>query len=296
LLVTDLELRNGANDPVVARSHGVQRFRSDVEGMRGVAVFLVVACHCAIPGFVGGFVGVDVFFVLSGYLITGLLVEEAESTQKLRFLDFYARRVRRLLPACALVLLTTLLAAALFSAPQDISLTARATRAAALYMSNVFFDANAADYFAADVQTNPLLHTWSLGVEEQFYLIWPMLIAFTLVNAGSRRVFATTLCAVTIASLIVCVWSTTTNPTFAFYELPARAWEFSVGGASGTRLSANVIASNVRLVGVGLAGTSSHSWGRAFHFRRARFPRMDCAGTGRRDTCRVARWRRSTKL
>jgi peptidoglycan/LPS O-acetylase OafA/YrhL len=151
-------------------------FRSDIEGLRGVAVLLVVACHCGIPWAAGGFVGVDVFFVLSGYLITGLLVAEIEKQGGLQLRRFYLRRARRLLPASAIVLVATVGIAALILGPGELVLASRAARAAAAYMSNVFFDRNAADYFAAEVETNPLLHTWSLGLEEQFYVIWPMLI------------------------------------------------------------------------------------------------------------------------
>ena len=151
-------------------------FRPDVEGLRAVAVLLVVCRHCGISWCPGGFVGVDVFFVLSGYLITGLLAAEYRATSRIHLLRFYARRARRLLPACALVLLATTLFAALVFSPQEIAFTGRAARAAALYMSNVFFDQSAADYFSPNVEGNPLLHTWSLGLEEQFYLVWPMLI------------------------------------------------------------------------------------------------------------------------
>ena len=118
-----------------------------------------MAFHCGVPGFSGGFVGVDVFFVLSGYLITGLLVKEVQKTSKLNLLQFYARRVRRLLPASALTLMATLLIGAVILAPNELAFAGRAARATALYMSNVFFGINAADYFAPNVESNPMLHT-----------------------------------------------------------------------------------------------------------------------------------------
>ncbi|MGH7525059.1 MAG: acyltransferase family protein, partial [Gemmatimonadales bacterium] len=136
-------------------------FRSDIEGLRGIAVLLVVCFHCGIGVFSGGFVGVDVFFVLSGYLITGLIVAEIAHTSRLDFRRFYARRAKRLLPAFMLMLVITLGVGALFLAPQELHVAGRAARSASLYMSNVFFSNNAADYFAADVRTNPFLHTWS---------------------------------------------------------------------------------------------------------------------------------------
>ena len=172
----------------------------------------------------------DVFFVLSGYLITGLLVAEIRRTSKVNLPRFYARRARRLLPALLLVLLTTLAAGSFIQVPQELNFAARAARAAALYISNVFFDHNAADYFAPDVASNPFLHTWSLGVEEQFYLFWPLLLLLGLRIGKSTRALAALLTAVTILSLGFCVWSTFHYPTLAFYELPARAWEFGLGG------------------------------------------------------------------
>ena len=136
-------------------------------------MLIVVAFHCGIPGFGSGFVGVDVFFALSGYLITGLLIKEVEKTSGVRLLHFYARRARRLLPASAIVLSATLAAGSVLFAPNELLFAGRAARATALYLSNVFFAVNAADYFGPGIETNPLLHTWSLAVEEQFYLFWP---------------------------------------------------------------------------------------------------------------------------
>jgi peptidoglycan/LPS O-acetylase OafA/YrhL len=205
-------------------------FRSDIEGLRAVAVLLVVACHCGISWCSGGFIGVDVFFVLSGYLITGLLVAEIRRTSKVDLPRFYARRARRLLPALLLVLLTTLAAGSVIQVAQELNVAARAARATALYVSNVFFDHNAADYFAPDVASNPFLHTWSLGVEEQFYLFWPVLLILGLRLGESARALAPLLTGVTILSLCFCIWSTFRYPTLAFYELPARAWEFGIGG------------------------------------------------------------------
>lgn len=205
-------------------------FRPDIEGLRGIAILIVVLFHCGIPGFSGGFVGVDVFFVLSGYLITGLLVAEIQKTSELSLLQFYARRVRRLLPASALTLVVTLSIGAIFLAPHELDWTGHAGRAAALYISNIFFDINEGDYFAPNVKSNPMLHTWSLAVEEQFYLFWPLLILLGLKLWRSMKVLVTVLSGLTIISLGTGVWFTANGGTFAFYELPARAWEFGIGG------------------------------------------------------------------
>jgi peptidoglycan/LPS O-acetylase OafA/YrhL len=205
-------------------------FRADVEGLRAVAILLVVACHCGVAWCAGGFIGVDVFFVLSGYLITRLLAAEIERTAAIDLPRFYARRVRRLLPALLLVLLATLAVAVVVQAPEELTFTGRAARATALYVSNVFFDINSADYFAPDVESNPFLHTWSLGVEEQFYLFWPLLVILGTRAAATPRALTALMSAVILVSLVFCIWATAHHPTLAFYELPARAWEFALGG------------------------------------------------------------------
>lgn len=205
-------------------------FRADIEGLRGVAILLVVLFHCDMPGFLGGFVGVDVFFVLSGFLITGILVHEIQTTSGLNLVEFYARRARRLLPAFAVTLVATLLIGAFILTPQELDLAARAARSAALHMSNVFFDRNSGDYFSPNVQSNPLLHTWSLAVEEQFYLFWPLLILLSVRWWRSTNALFTLLAGLTLISLGIGIGFTLKGGTFAFYELPARAWEFGIGG------------------------------------------------------------------
>ena len=205
-------------------------FREDIEGLRGVAILLVVLFHCDMPGFLGGFVGVDVFFVLSGFLITGILVHEIQTTSGLNLVEFYARRARRLLPAFAVTLIATLLIGTFILTPQELDLAARAARSAALHMSNVFFDKNTGDYFSPNVQSNPLLHTWSLAVEEQFYLFWPLLILLSVRWWRSTNALLTLLAGLTLISLGIGIGFTIKGGTFAFYELPARAWEFGIGG------------------------------------------------------------------
>ena len=205
-------------------------FRADIEGLRGVAILLVVLFHCDIPGFLGGFVGVDVFFVLSGFLITGILVHEIQTTSGLNLVEFYARRARRLLPAFAVTLVATLLIGSFILTPQELDLAGRAARSAALHMSNVFFDKNSGDYFSPNVQSNPLLHTWSLAVEEQFYLFWPLLILLSVRWWRSTNALFTLLAGLSLISLGIGIGFTLKGGTFAFYELPARAWEFGIGG------------------------------------------------------------------
>jgi peptidoglycan/LPS O-acetylase OafA/YrhL len=205
-------------------------FRPDVEGLRGIAILLVVACHCGLGWCAGGFVGVDVFFVLSGYLITGLLAAEHRATSRIDLPRFFARRARRLLPVGTLALVVVALAAAAIFTPEEMAFTGRAARAAALYVSNVFFDRTASDYFAPKVEGNPLLHTWSLGIEEQFYLVWPLLILFAHRGAHGLRRSIAVLIGGLAASFAFCLYATRIAPTIAFYELPSRAWEFAAGG------------------------------------------------------------------
>lgn len=208
---------------------GVREVRTDIEALRAIAIVLVVAFHCHIAAIPGGFIGVDVFYVLSGYLITGLLVTEAEKTSALNLWRFYAKRVRRLLPAAALVLLTTLIVGAACFAPRELELAAHAARANALYMSNLYFSRSASDYFSARVTFNPLLHTWSLSVEEQFYLFWPLLIALGLLVWRSKRGLIASMALLTLVSFAVNLWLTDQDRVVAFYALPTRAWEFGLG-------------------------------------------------------------------
>ena len=179
------------------------RFRADVEGLRAVGVVAVVAYHAELGPVRGGFVGVDVFYVLSGFLITGLLWEELDGTGRLRFGAFYARRARRLLPAAVLVLLVTLVASSLWLSLLQVPVVARDAAAAALYVANYRFALQRTDYLA-DASPSPLQHYWSLGVEEQFYLLWPLLLG-GVVLAGRRLGWRSP--AVAAAALVPVGWA-----------------------------------------------------------------------------------------
>lgn len=210
---------------------GKPTFRADIEGLRGIAVLLVLLFHASIPGFNGGFVGVDVFFVISGYLITGMLFREYESTGKISLRNFYARRVRRLLPASALVLVVTLIASILFLPPLSLPSVTIDISAAALYVSNIVFAFRATDYFAAGAAPSPILHFWSLGVEEQFYLFWPAI--FLLVAYSAKRLrfrIGIAVAAIGISSFIFATYLVTREGPWAFFSLPTRAWELALGG------------------------------------------------------------------
>ena len=205
-------------------------FRPDIEGLRGIAILLVVTYHAGLFGFTGGFIGVDVFFALSGYLITGLLCKEAQKTGRIGLLNFYARRVRRLLPASGVMLLCTVPVGMALFPPLVQSAHWRAATATALYGSNVLFMLQGMDYFAPASHTNPLLHTWSLAVEEQFYLIWPALFVIARRSKNFPRVLLIQLAAVSAISFVLSVWLTDFRQPVAFFSSPTRAWEFGLGG------------------------------------------------------------------
>lgn len=205
-----------------------QTFRPDIEGLRGVAILLVVFYHVGLPGFSGGYIGVDVFFVLSGYLITGLLVKEIESTGRLRIARFYGRRARRLLPALTLTLLVTCVASFYLLTPIEQRQLPKSAFATAAYASNIYFAKAATDYLGGTAETNPFLHTWTLSVEEQFYLIWPLLIL--IAGRGGRRPLFATMVVIFVSTFALSVWLTRFRHPWAFFLSPPRAWEFAAGG------------------------------------------------------------------
>jgi peptidoglycan/LPS O-acetylase OafA/YrhL len=190
----------------------------------------VIASHAELPFLRGGFVGVDVFFVLSGYLITSLLTQEISSSGTVNFARFFARRARRLLPAAMTMVLVVCGAEAVIMNPVAQFNTLKSALATMLYCSNLYFGHLQLQYFSQHTATNPLLHTWSLGVEEQFYLIWPVLLLLLARTIKSVRDWSIALTGISLASLVLCVWLTTTNPILAFFETPARVWEFGAGG------------------------------------------------------------------
>jgi peptidoglycan/LPS O-acetylase OafA/YrhL len=203
-------------------------FRPDIEGLRAVAILLVVLGHAGVAAAGGGYVGVDVFFVLSGFLITSLLLREVATAGRISIPRFYARRALRLLPASTLVLVCTLVAARLWLAPLLAGQYAHDAVAAAGYVSNLVFAHRGTDYLAADSAPSPFQHFWSLAVEEQFYLAWPLLI-MAATAFGRRRLLGYALAVLGAASLILSITETHRSAPWAYFGTHTRAWELAAG-------------------------------------------------------------------
>ena len=202
--------------------------------MRAVAVYLVVAFHAGVSTFSGGFIGVDVFFVLSGYLVTQLLLRDFRAQGRINFRRFYSRRFRRLLPAAFVALVVTAVVYTAVAAPADVHDAIGGFRAAFLYVANWHFISQSNDYFAANVNTNPVVHFWSLAVEEQFYLCWPLLLSGAYVisrRAGDRqwKVLRLIIAAGFVVSLGAALHLSTVNLSRAYYGTDTRAYELLAG-------------------------------------------------------------------
>lgn len=200
-------------------------YRPDIDGLRAIAVLAVVFYHFGIGGISGGFVGVDVFFVISGFLITGIIHREIEQG-KFTFTGFYERRIRRIFPALFTVLATTLVAGSWLLLPSDLVLLGKSTLATLFFSSNIFFWRNSG-YFDSGSELNPLLHTWSLAVEEQFYIGLPILLI--VVYRYARAWLKPIIAVLALLSFIGCVLIQGLWPAGAFYLLPFRAWELLLG-------------------------------------------------------------------
>jgi len=213
---------------------GASQFRPDIQGLRAVAVLLVLAYHVW-PGVVpGGYVGVDVFFVISGYLITGVLLGAIQAEGRLSFSGFYSRRIKRLLPAATVVLITAALCSPLL--PESRRLTnAIEIAASALYAQNLWLSHQARDYLTADDPASLVQHYWSLSVEEQFYIAWPVLLWLGLQLARRLRVrpkamLGAVIAVVLVATLAYGIWLTAVDASQAYFSTLARAWELALGG------------------------------------------------------------------
>ncbi len=209
--------------------------RSDIEGLRAIAVLAVLLFHAGVPGLTGGYIGVDVFFVVSGFLITSLLVSEKESSGKISLSSFYSRRVRRLLPVSAVVAVSTLIASWVWLEPLRLRSLANDVLAVATFSSNFVFAKRGADYLQSTLPPSPLQHYWSLAVEEQFYVVWPVLIAVlcfgasrtSRLNVRLRVGFASVI--VAAVSFVLCMRMMELSQPWAFFSPHTRAFELAAG-------------------------------------------------------------------
>jgi len=206
-------------------THPVLGYRPEIDGLRSIAVIAVVLFHYHVPGFAGGFIGVDVFFVISGFLIGGLLWKEYEEQRSISLIDFYIRRFRRLAPAYIVMGAVVFAAGYALLLPSDFRELGKELIAATTYIANIAFY-RSAGYFDIGAEEKPLLHTWTLSLEEQFYLFLPL---FILLFARSRQTLLTGLIAVGAVSLALSAIFTSQHQTAAFYLFPYRAWEFLAG-------------------------------------------------------------------
>jgi peptidoglycan/LPS O-acetylase OafA/YrhL len=225
-----------------SRRSAKKEFRPDIEGLRAVAVLAVVLFHADAPGVGGGFVGVDVFFVISGFLITGLLWREVSTAGTVRLRRFYGARARRLLPASATVGVVTMICSALLLPPMQVQTVAIDGIASALYVCNYWFIVEGANYFGNRFPS-PFQHYWSLAAEEQFYLVWPAIIIGTAwlilrvrrLNTraeatSSERPYLVVLALVAVVSFVLSLGMTYLIPPAAYFSLPTRAWQLAAGG------------------------------------------------------------------
>ena len=201
------------------------RYRAEIDGLRAVAVIPVILFHAEVHLFKGGFVGVDIFFVISGFLITSIILKDLEDNS-FSIIDFYERRARRILPALFFVMLVSLPFAWLWLMPTYLRDFAKSIVAVPLFASNILF-LRESGYWDASDQLKPLLHTWSLAVEEQFYLIFPLLLLLLFRHRLRSQLLSIIL--LWIASFAMALWSVSTHPVANFYLLPMRAWELLTG-------------------------------------------------------------------
>jgi peptidoglycan/LPS O-acetylase OafA/YrhL len=218
------------------QKESTSRFRPDIEGLRAVAIVAVLLCHAGLPGAAGGYVGVDVFFVISGYLITRLLLGELDRESTVSLPRFYARRIRRLLPLSALLLATVAVLSFVIFSPVRADEVAHDLVACATWTANWHFAAQSVNYFAQGTEPSPVQHLWSLSIEEQFYVVWPgLLLAVTWAwrrrGRSPRLALAVTLAVILAASFTYNLHATSAEPAAAYFSTFGRAWELALGAA-----------------------------------------------------------------
>jgi peptidoglycan/LPS O-acetylase OafA/YrhL len=232
-----------------------REFRNDVQGLRAIAVLAVVLYHAGVPFLPGGYVGVDVFFVISGFLITSHLLSNLERDDRVQFASFYAKRIRRILPASFVVLALSVIAALVWYPPLLLREVWEGAISTALYIPNLLFAFNGTNYLAEETPSL-FQHYWSLGIEEQFYLLWPLFLAVVWKLSRSRKTMLIAITGVVGVSFALGLVLTFQSQPWAFFSLPTRAWELGAGGLvammlmHGTRARGDVVPAIVGWAGV----------------------------------------------
>lgn len=229
------------------------KYIQHVDGLRALAILPVVAYHADIPGITGGFTGVDIFFVISGYLIVSIITNELRNNN-FSLATFYKRRALRILPAYVAMIMATIIGAYLLFLPAETHDLGYVVAAASGFVSNIFYWQEI-DYFNPSSDIEPLIHTWSLSVEEQFYVFIPITLLLVSRYLGMR--FQVLIGIVTALSFVLCLWVLTKDKAAAFYLLPTRVWEFGLGamlGITGLKITQQKIRLLFSLIGLGLIG------------------------------------------
>jgi peptidoglycan/LPS O-acetylase OafA/YrhL len=228
----------------------MNEYRPDIDGLRMVAIVPVVLYHAGLPFLSGGYVGVDVFFVISGFLITRILHEEI-TQDRFSLVGFYERRVRRILPALIVVILATLLAGFMILPPEEFINLADSAIAASMFSSNFWFWIQTSDYFSSEAEFQLLLHTWSLAVEEQFYISFPILL--WAISCWRKTITIWVVATLTVLSFLLAVIGVALDQPASFYLAPTRGWELGLGALLALGLSPPLTPRWVREV-VAMAG------------------------------------------
>lgn len=247
-------------------------FRTDIEGLRALAILPILFNHAHVKGFAGGFIGVDVFFVISGFLITGILQRDlAQGTYTIA--GFYRRRVLRIFPALIVTLAATTLMAFVAMAPNELVKFAKSVIATIFFVSNIYFYGDTG-YFAQEAAVRPLLHTWSLAIEEQFYIFWPLMMA-ACVGFGPFRT-RVVVCTIALISFALSIWMVAHDMSGAFYLIPFRAWELALGGILALWQGQIRLSPLVRNI-VGIIGGLGLLWCIHFYREPIDFPGLNAA-------------------